>query len=156
MLSLDWMEARRLSQWVLLHYKLPSKPSASRVYIWRKLKRLGAILLHSAVWVLPATAYTLEQFQWLAVEIGEMAGEATVWEAQLALAGREEALVERFTQQVDTAYGGILARLEKARPDLAALSREYQQAQARDYFGSELGRRVRAALVTPAAKGGPP
>ena len=144
-----------MSQWVLLHYKLPSKPSASRVYIWRKLKRLGAILLHSAVWVLPATAYTLEQFQWLAVEIGEMAGEATVWEGKLALAGQEEALVERFAQQVDQVYGGILARLKKARPDLAALSREYQQARARDYFGSEPGQRARAAL-TSAAKGDVP
>ena len=145
-----------MSQWVLLHYKLPSKPSASRVYIWRKLKRLGAILLHSAVWALPATAYTLEQFQWLAVEIAEMAGEATVWEAQLALAGREDALVEQFTQPVDQAYRAILARLKKTRPDLAALSRQYQQAQARDYFGSELGQRARAALVTSASKGDPP
>ena len=142
-----------MTQWVLLHYKLPSQPSASRVYVWRKLKRLGAILLHSAVWVLPDTAYTLEQFQWLAVEIAEMAGEATVWEARLALAGRETLLVEQFTQPVDQAYRAILARLKKARPDLAALSREYQQAHARDYFGSELGRRARAALVTPATKG---
>jgi hypothetical protein len=105
--------------------------------------------------VLPATAYTLEQFQWLAVEIGEMSGEATVWEGKLALAGREEALVEQFAQQVDQVYRGILARLKKARPDLAALSRQYQQAQARDYFGSELGRRARVALTT-ATKGGPP
>ena len=144
-----------MSQWVLLHYKLPSQPSASRVYIWRKLKRLGAILLNAAVWVLPATAYTLEQFQWLAVEIAEMQGEAMVWDAQPALAGRDDALIEQFTEQVDQAYRDILAKLAKARPHLAALARQYQQAQARDYFRSELGRRARAAL-TSASKGGPP
>jgi len=35
-----------MSTWLLLHYKLPTKPSALRVYTWRKLRRLGAILLH--------------------------------------------------------------------------------------------------------------
>ncbi|MGH2524049.1 MAG: Chromate resistance protein ChrB, partial [Anaerolineales bacterium] len=28
--------------------------------MWRKLKRLGALLLHDAVWLLPPTPYTLE------------------------------------------------------------------------------------------------
>jgi hypothetical protein len=47
-----------------------------RVYIWRKLKRLGAVLFQDAVRVLPNAARTLEQFQWLAAEIVEMGGEA--------------------------------------------------------------------------------
>jgi len=46
--------------WVLLHYKIPREPSAQRVFIWRKLKRLGALLLHDALWVLPATPRTRE------------------------------------------------------------------------------------------------
>ncbi|HEV2458330.1 MAG TPA: Chromate resistance protein ChrB, partial [Ktedonobacterales bacterium] len=74
-----------MHQWVLLVYKVPPEPSARRVYVWRKLKRLGAILLHDAVWVLPATPATREQFQWLATEIEELAGSALVWEATLRL-----------------------------------------------------------------------
>jgi hypothetical protein len=54
--------------WLLLLYKVARQPSARRVYIWRKLKRLGALLLHDAAWVLPATPRTREQFQWLAAE----------------------------------------------------------------------------------------
>jgi hypothetical protein len=71
-----------------LLYKVPPEPTARRVSVWRKLKRLGALLLHDAVWVLPATPATLEQFQWLATEIEEMEGTAMVamvWEARLRL-----------------------------------------------------------------------
>jgi hypothetical protein len=46
----------------------------------------------------------------------------------------------------------ILAELEREGADLGALSRRYQQVVAQDYFGSELGQRVRAALAT--ARGG--
>ncbi len=52
-----------MQAWMLLHYKLPREPTAPRVYVWRKLKRLGALLLHDAVWVLPATPSTRENFQ---------------------------------------------------------------------------------------------
>lgn len=138
--------------WVLLHYKLPHEPSAPRVYAWRTLKRLGALLVQDAVWVLPATAHTRENFQWLAVEIGERGGEAMMWEAHLALAGQEEALAAQFVAQVDALYAELQADLEREGADLAALSRRYQQIQAQDYFHAELGQRVRAALL--AAGGG--
>ena len=51
-----------MQTWVLLHYKIPREPTAPRVYVWRKLKRLGAILLQDAVWVLPATPHTRNAF----------------------------------------------------------------------------------------------
>ncbi len=136
-----------MQTWVLLHYKIPREPSAPRVYVWRKLKRLGALLMQDAVWVLPATPRTQEEFQWLAVEIGEQGGEASVWEARLTLAGQDEALVQQFLAQVEGEYRALLAGLEGAAPDLAALSRRYQQARGQDYFQSALGQQVRAALL---------
>ena len=137
-----------MSSWVLLVYKIPREPTALRAYVWRKLKRLGALLLHDAVWVLPATSWTREQFQWLTVEIAELGGDAMLWESHMVLAGQEEALIQRFLAQVDSAYREILAELEKEDADLVALSRKYQQVQAQDYFHSELGKQVRAALMT--------
>jgi len=136
-----------VQMWVLLHYKIPREPSAPRVYVWRKLKRLGALLLQDAVWVLPATPHTREDFQWLAMEIIEQGADATVWEAGLLLAGQEETLVRQFLAQVEVEYRALLAGLEGADPDLATLSRRYQQAQGQDYFHSDLGQRVRATLL---------
>ena len=138
--------------WVVLVYKIPREPAAGRVYVWRKLKRLGALLLHDAVWLLPDTPWTREQFQWLAVEIRELGGEALVWESRMVLPGQDEALVQQFVAEVDEAYRAILAALQQADADLPALARQYQQVQARDYFQSPLGQQVRAALLQ--ARGG--
>src|SRR5258707_14963789 len=90
--------------WLLLVYKVPPDPTARRVYVWRKLKRLGAILLHDAVWALPPTAYTREQLQWLTTEIVEMSGEALLWEVQLMSAEQDEVLMKQFIAQADAAY----------------------------------------------------
>jgi hypothetical protein len=146
------LERAQETLWVLLVYKVPREPTAGRAYVWRKLKRLGAILLHDAVWVLPATPWTREQLQWLAVEISELGGEALLWESRLLLDGQEEALVQQFQARVDAAYRDILKELDQEHADLVALSRKYQQVKTQDYFQSELGSLVRTRLLS--ARGG--
>ena len=137
-----------MSSWLLLHYKLPNKPSALRVHVWRKLKRLGAILLHDAIWVLPDLPRTAEQIQWLAVEIEEMGGNAIYWQANSLLTVQDESLVQQFQDQVEAVYSDLLKRLERSRPDLQEISREYQQALSQDFFQSKLGLRVRGKLTS--------
>ena len=110
------------------------------------------LLLHDAVWVLPATPWTREQFQWLAVEIGELGGEAYLWESHLLLNGQADALVQQFQARVDAAYQEILDEVEQEDADLVALSRKYQQVRAQDYFHSALGTHVRERLMS--ARGG--
>jgi DNA-binding transcriptional regulator PaaX len=146
------VEQLRAPSWVLLVYKIPREPTSSRAAIWRKLKRLGALLLHDAVWVLPATTWTREQLQWLAVEIGELGGEAYLWESRLLLNGQADALAQQFKTRVNAAYQEILSELEQDEADLVALSRKYQQVRAQDYFHSEVGRHVRERLMR--ARGG--
>jgi hypothetical protein len=138
--------------WLMLAYKVPREPSASRVYVWRKLKKLGAISVQDAVWVLPNTPPALEQLRWLAAEIAEMDGEAGVWESRQLLDGQDEVLLKEFSTLVEEPYRSILAALKRKNPDLSTLSRQYQQTLAQDHFHCELGRRVREALI--AAKGG--
>lgn len=134
-------------RWLLLIYKVPPEPTANRVSVWRKLKRLGALLLHDAAWVLPRSPRTEEQLQWLASDIRDLGGEALVWQGSLCLDGYDEALVRQFQVQTDALYSEILAGLEVSDADLAALSRRYQQAKLQDYFRSPLGERVREALL---------
>lgn len=142
-----------MTDWLLFIYKVPPEPTARRVYVWRKLKRLGAILLHDAAWVLPATPRTRELLQWLAAEINEMeGGEALLWEANALFTGRHDDLIRQFQAQVEGVYQDILTELQQSDADLAALSRRYQQAFQQDYFHSPLGEQVRAALLK--ARGG--
>ena len=137
-----------MNNWILLTYSLPNEPSARRVYVWRKLKRLGAITLFDAVWVLPETLRTHEQFQWLAAEIQEMGGEAMFWTALVGLAGQEEALIERFSKQVDQTYQALLDNLALPDGDQAKMAQEYQQIHQKDYFQSEVGLHIRDRLLT--------
>jgi hypothetical protein len=136
-----------LSKWLLLVYKIPREPSLHRVSIWRKLKQLGAILLHDAVWVLPETPPTREHFQWLAAEIVELGGEAMVFVSELDGQRQRAVLVNEFSAKVDASYKEIIAQLKRKNPDLAALARRYQQAQAQDHFQSKLGDKVRKTLL---------
>lgn len=138
-----------MHSWVLLHYKLPTKPSAKRVHVWRKMKHLGAILLHDTVWVLPDSTRNFEQFQWLSGEIVELGGQSMFWRGQLPLAGQEELLVEQFTATVDKEYAEILELLRRNDDaDLHDLAAQYQQVKAKDYFQSEVGKQVYLALLS--------
>lgn len=135
------------TNWLWLVYKVAPEPSARRVYVWRKLKRLGAILVHDAVWVLPATARTREQFQWLAAEIIENGGEAMVLEGTQLFHQHDEPMRQQFMAQVDSQYQEILAEIQGEGADLAGLSRRYQQVKSQDFFQSDLGLAVREALI---------
>jgi hypothetical protein len=140
-----------MQKWLFLTYKIPPEPSARRVYIWRKLKRMGALLHQDSCWILPFNPRTLEQLQWLSAEIIEMGGEATLWEANIILGTADETLMQKFIEEVDQPYLEILEKLEQGEADLESLSRQYQQILSKDYFRSETGRRLRETLL--AARG---
>src|SRR5262245_19295604 len=99
--------------WLLLVYKIPREPTAGRVYVWRKLRQLGAIAMQDAVWVLPATPRTREQFQWLAAEITELRGEVSLFTSQVVLAQQQDSLQEQFDAPVRQAYAEIMSALKR-------------------------------------------
>jgi DNA-binding transcriptional regulator PaaX len=140
-------EVFHLNKWLLLIYKIPREPTAGRVYVWRKLKHLGALALQDAVWILPATPRTQEHFQWLAAEIAELNGEATLFVSEFVFGNDSQHLIDQFEQPVKEAYQEILSALKRKNVDLAALSKQFQQIQALDYFQCKLGPQVRAKLL---------
>jgi hypothetical protein len=140
--------------WLLIVYRIPREPTAARVYAWRKLTRLGAVGLQDAVWIVPTSDRNREQFQWIASEIMELGGEVSLFESDLLMASADPTLRERFETPVREAYQEILAALKRRKPDLAALSKKYQQTKQRDFFQCPLGEKVRAKLLT--AQGGHP
>jgi DNA-binding transcriptional regulator PaaX len=136
------------NRWLMLVYKIPREPTAGRVFVWRKLKKLGAFALQDAVWVLPQTARTQEQFQWLAAEITEVGGDAVLFQSDQLYATDSDRLRKQFEEPVEAEYRDILTALKKKGRDLADLSKRFQKAQARDFFTSELGRQVRERLLS--------
>ena len=142
-----------MATWLLMAHRLPREPTVHRVGVWRKLKRLGAVLVHDSVWVLPANARTREHFRWLAVEIEEAGGEALIWESSKVVHGDEHDLRRRFVEGVESGYDEILRDLQDRPDEVEPLARRFRQLKDLDYFGSVLGGRVRNALI--AARGEP-
>jgi hypothetical protein len=147
---------QRGQAWVLLVYTLPREPSAPRVALWRKLKKLGAVLIHDAVWTLPATPATREQVRWLAQEIREAGGEAQVWLAHGELSEQDAQLVSLFIDRAEHGYQEIMRALDDPVRSRVELARIYRQVRAIDYFHASSGDAVRARLegVESGAMGG--
>jgi ChrB-like protein len=149
--------------WVAMSYRLPREPSRPRLAVWRRLKRLGATLLHDAVWLLPSDAGTREAFEWLAEEIEEQGGTAFLWEATSLGAGQDQIIVARFRAAADERYAAIAesaaalrrlgtrpgvrgGRVDHARRQLAGLERALRLESRRDHFRAAGRREAEAAL----------
>jgi hypothetical protein len=129
-------------QWVLLAYRLPREPSTPRIAVWRQLRRLGAAQLLDGLVALPLDSRTREQLEWLADEVSEAGGEATIWVGQVGLASQERELAARMREAVAGEYRALVADSEQLRAvpvgqrrrSLARLRRELRRIRSRDYF----------------------
>lgn len=128
--------------WVLLSYRIPREPSTRRITIWRKLKRLGVAQISDGLVALPADARTREHLDWIADEILEASGSATIWLAQPGTRSAERDLAAAMAAARAAEYAKVAAeaaasrhRDEPARRSLARrLRAELRRIQRRDYF----------------------
>jgi hypothetical protein len=126
----------------MLVYRLPREPSTPRITLWRKLRRLGVAQIVDGVVGLPAGPDNREQLEWLAEEVVQAGGEATIWLSEPATAGEQRALADAMTERVDAEYRAIAAEAQAARKrspverrrTLARLRREVRRVAARQYF----------------------
>lgn len=144
----------RRTRWVLLAYRLPREPSTPRITLWRQLRRLGVGQIADGVVALPLDARTRERFDWLAQEVIENGGEATVWLAEPGSAAQERALAAEMAGTVQTDYRRVIdeASAQTHEPDVARrrtvarLRRELRRIGSRDYFPGVIAKRARAAV----------
>jgi hypothetical protein len=134
--------AGKRASWVLLAYRLPRQPSTPRSGLWRKLRRLGAAQLLDGLAALPLDARNREQLEWLAEEVAEAGGDATIWVGELSSAAQERELAARMAEAVAVDYRVVIADASAVRDvspvhrrrTLARLRRELRRIKARDYF----------------------
>src|SRR3954452_3354125 len=88
---------------------MPREPSTPRIAVWRKLERLGAARLGDGLVALPADARTREQLDWLAEEITEAGGSATIWLAQPATSRAERDLAAAMAADRAAEYTKVIA-----------------------------------------------
>jgi hypothetical protein len=132
----------RADEWVLLAYRLPRIPSTPRSAVWRKLRRLGVAQLGDGLVALPADALTQEQLEWIAEDVTDHGGEATVWLGRPLGADAQAVIVSRMTAAVAAEYDAVAAEAadiatadELARRRAAVrLRRELRRIHGRDFF----------------------
>jgi hypothetical protein len=140
--------------WVLLAYRLPREPSTPRITVWRKLKRLGVAQLVDGLVALPRDSRTHEALEWIAEEIAEAGGEATVWTGSPAPRSHERALAsqlaaaraEEYRHVAAEARAAYSAEVQTRRRTFGRLRRELQRIRRRDYFPPPERREAEAAV----------
>lgn len=149
-------------EWVLLTYRLPREPSAPRLALWRKLKRLGVAQLSDGLVGLPADARTREQLEWAAEEVEAAGGTAGVWSARPATRAQERVVIEPMDAARAVEYAEVVAEATAARAleehervqALRRLRAQMRRIERRDFFhppGREQARQALADLTGSAA-----
>ncbi len=141
-------------QWVLLSYRIPREPSTRRIGIWRKLERLGVARLGDGLVALPADARTREQLEWVAEEIGEADGTATVWLAAPTSPGQEREIAAVMRAARAAEYQAVITEAVAAAAADAAhrtrlvrrLRAELRRIGQRDFFPPPERDTARAAV----------
>jgi hypothetical protein len=103
---------------------------------------------------LPFSPHTREQLEWLAEDVHEAQGEASVWLAEPATAAEQESLERALTAAVTAEYRTVITEARTAhaeaaaarRRTLARLRREMRRIRARDYFPPPVRAEAETAL----------
>jgi len=137
-----------------LTYSLPRTPSAPRLALWRKLRRLGVAQLADGLAALPADARTREQLEWAADEVLEAGGAAGVWLARPATRAQERDVARVMDAARIAEYEAIIVEaraacevppLERSRI-LRRLRAEMHRVERRDFFRPARREQARQAL----------
>jgi len=140
-------------KWLVLIYALPPEAGSSRVRIWRKLKRLGAVSFRNSVYLLPFGEERYEIAQWLCQEIQRAEGEATLLKVERIENLSDQEVADLFRRARNEDYAELtkaghawLERLEDLSRDTAAqeavaladelkaLEKQLTELQEIDYF----------------------
>lgn len=146
--------------WLFLLFNLPAKQSSGRVKIWRRLKKFGAFQLKTSTYVLPDESVHYERFQWLAKEIVDTGGEATLVRVKDIEGMPHAAIVSLFSEARARDYDELFEpfnllikdnKTRKQSPDsfshqLQKLRQRYQEIRDIDYFQSSRGEDLQRLL----------
>jgi len=98
-------------RWLFFSYSLPSRPSRARVYVWRQLKKLGAVNYQS-VWVLPYSGERVNEVKKLIRDIQGWKGEGLLIDGKVLNKEQEERINSEFVASRDEEYREIISKCE--------------------------------------------
>jgi hypothetical protein len=155
----------RGDRWLLLIHAIPPSPAYFRAKVGRRLARVGAVAIKNSVYVLPLRERTREDFQWIAREITDEGGDATLCEAKLVEGLRDEQVEALFQTARESDYAAftddardVLAKIPRRGPedrertaveaDAVRLKKRLAEIEAIDFFDAPGRAPAESALAT--------
>ncbi|EDY15964.1 chromate resistance exported protein [Chthoniobacter flavus Ellin428] len=160
------------TDWLLFLYSLPTRRSSARVGIWRQLKKCGALAFKTSAYLLPNRPDLLERFQWLAQQVRDAGGEATLASVSDVEGLSREEIMRQFGDARAEDYSALAEELRdliaahRKKPgddvpeELEKLRRRFQELRKIDFFDSPKAHDVEmlfqraSGLNAPPAKAG--
>jgi hypothetical protein len=98
-------------KWLFFSYSLPSEPSKARVYVWRQLKKLGAVN-YQTVWVIPHSNESVNELRKLIETIEGYKGEGMLVEGKALDKNQEERIHKAFMDSRNEEYNEVIEKCE--------------------------------------------
>ena len=148
----------RATSWLLLLFSLPTNRNTERVAVWRRLKKMGAVQIKTSTYLLPDEPAQYEQFQWLAQQIRDYGGDATLVRAQEIEGLTKEKVIAMFNDARAKDYAELRKALqsfilrrkkmeaETTAAELERLTRQFREIREVDFFDSARGHDVAMLL----------
>ncbi len=143
---------------MVLVYRVPAKPSANRVYVWRMLKKVGAVYLQQSVCVFPQNPRVWRDLRPILRRIEDSAGEYHLLPLRRPPPEEEQKLVSQFIEQTSRHYAEIVEdcevnftkeiefetfrqnftyeEAEEIRSDYEKVCAWFERVRERDWFGA--------------------
>lgn len=151
--------------WIIFFYSVPSKPVSSRMKVWRKLIKAGAVQLKGSVYILPFSEDHYEFLQWLVSEIAGMKGDAAFVKIEkidtmkdpeiIALFNRQRAsdykVIEKALEEIErrlssTQKGGKSQNLPNISEYITRLRKDFEEVKKTDFFSSDEGKSLAVGI----------
>ncbi|MDI6853916.1 MAG: chromate resistance protein ChrB [Deltaproteobacteria bacterium] len=98
-------------KWLFFSYSLPTTPSKARVFVWRQLRKIGAVN-YQTVWVAPYSSERVNEFNKLIENIKGFKGMGLLIVGKILSKEQEELIVEAFTESRNEEYKEIIDKCE--------------------------------------------
>lgn len=153
--------------WLLIAASTGSATASLRVFVWRKLRGLGALYVQQSVCLLPDRPEVRRQLQRLLHRVTREGGQGRLLRLRLVDEDERRAVVAELQAARDAEYADLLERLpsffaelemetargrasyvevEESEADLTRFRNWAKKIEQRDYFGAPLRAAVRMEL----------
>lgn len=142
-------------KWLLFTYWLPPEPSRKRVFVWRQLKKMGALSMEGAGWLVLKTEPLSAKMTDIMHTVEAMGGTTSLYIVTHFSEVQEQRTIARFQQEREREYAEIikechktLSHIERERQvrqfnieeveelegDLGKINRWFSEAKERDFW----------------------